>query len=385
MRIPSIMYHSVGTPDPGWIWSHLTIPVRRFESQMRWLSRNGYHTLTCEEYLHCMKEGASPGKAVLLTFDDGYLDNWTHAAPVLERYGFCGTIFVNPEFADPSEGCRPRMGEPGFDPARCMGFLNWDEMRAMERSGVMEIQSHAMTHTWYFSGPSVVDFHHPGDAYPWMDWNSRPDLKWASLGPEAHRGGWGAPVFEHAKSLAAPRYFPPEGVRERLETFCAQQDESFFTSSYWRSTLSAVYEDAARDAGPGRMETEQEYLERVRWELRESKAIIEEKLGKRVDVLCWPGGGNSAEAMKISAEYYAATTLPSSQRHLAGFDEYGCYRMARIGAPSVETSRGVVYPGGLYAGLVLREYGGDMLARTLRRAGKAMVLLTSYLFPQTQS
>lgn len=379
MRIPVIMYHSVGTVDQDWLWNHLTIPVERFDSQMRWLARNGYRTLCCDEYLQCQRDRRAPEKSVLLTFDDGYLDNWTHASAVLERYGFCGTVFVNPEFVDPSSGFRPRMDEPGFDASTGMGFLNWDELRLMEATGVMEVQSHAMTHTWFFSGPKVVDFHHPGDAYPWMDWNARPDMKWACLGPHAWRGGWGAPVYEHAKALAGPRYLPPEGVRERLETFCSQQEDGFFTTVYWRATLQAVLEDAMRGAGGGRFESRREYLERVHAELRESRDCLQRKLDKKVTVLCWPGGGNSPEAMRLSAELYSATTLPSSQRNLAGFDRHGCYRMARIAAPSVDTPAGTTYAGGLYAGLVMREYRGSEVARAMRRLGKACFLFGSYL------
>ena len=55
------------------------------------------------------------GKDIVLTFDDGYLDNWVFAYPLLEKYNLRGTIFVNPEFVDPSLEIRAncRMYGPG--------------------------------------------------------------------------------------------------------------------------------------------------------------------------------------------------------------------------------------------------------------------------------
>ena len=64
-----------------------------------------------------------------------------------------GTIFVNPDFVDPGDEVRPNLDDVAA--GRCRredllvpGFLNWAEMREMERSGVIDIPSHAITPTW---------------------------------------------------------------------------------------------------------------------------------------------------------------------------------------------------------------------------------------------
>ena len=88
----------------------------------------------------------------------------------------------------------------------------------MERSGVVDIQSHALTHTWYFSGPVLIDFHRPGNnRYPWLAWNLRPDQKPFYM--ENDQSGlvpWGAPIYEYEKALICKRYFPPEEVAEEM-------------------------------------------------------------------------------------------------------------------------------------------------------------------------
>lgn len=376
IEVPCIMYHTVGIPKPDWLWSFLTMPFETFDHEMRILKERGYRTLTSAEFLECHRTGEYPDKAVYLTFDDGYLDNWVFAAPILEKYGFCGTIFVNPDFVDPSTGLRPRYDELPVDEIQLHGFLNWDEMREMEKRGVMEIQSHAMTHTWYFSSSTIVDFHHPGDDHVWMDWNDRPEMKYAYLGPNAYSGNWGAPVYEHHKSLSGPAYTPDPSVREGLIAFAGEQGADFFERDEWRSSLVGKASELQAAADEGRMETNEEYLERVRWELSESKRVLEKELGKSVTVFCWPGGGYSEEAEAIAASLYPAVTVGSAKREQGGWDEHGCFKIARIGAQSIVFEDGsIVYPGGWYTWLFLKEYQGGKVARFFRMAYKAIILL----------
>jgi len=182
--VPVIMYHAVGPPSPDWIWQHVITPIDVFERQIKTLSKKGFHTITLLDLYGYMKyEKTIPEKAVVLTFDDGYLDNWVYVYPLLKKYGMTGTIFVNPEFVDPTDDYRPNLKDVWS--GRCKeknlgskGFLSWNEMRRMEEDGVMDIQSHSMTHTWYFCSEEIIDFHHPGNTqYPWLFWNASPERK----------------------------------------------------------------------------------------------------------------------------------------------------------------------------------------------------------------
>ena len=104
--VPIFYYHSI-SDDLTHPWSFLSLPTRVFEKQLRYLKDNGFKTLTVSE-LYSAKKSGIPDKTVVLTFDDGYLDNWVFAYPLLKKYGLKATIFVNPEFVDNSCGERLR-------------------------------------------------------------------------------------------------------------------------------------------------------------------------------------------------------------------------------------------------------------------------------------
>ena len=67
----------------------LSIPPADFEHQMAFLAQNGYHTITPHELYMAFTDGGDlPTNPVLITFDDGYADNYTYAYPLLKKYGF---------------------------------------------------------------------------------------------------------------------------------------------------------------------------------------------------------------------------------------------------------------------------------------------------------
>ena len=88
---------------------------------------------------------------------------------------------VNPDFVDPCPVKRETIEavwqkKLTLNQLQVEGFLNWAEMRQMEADRVMDIQSHTMTHTWYFNGPDIIGFHRPGsNVHPWLAWNERSD------------------------------------------------------------------------------------------------------------------------------------------------------------------------------------------------------------------
>ena len=88
--VPVLMYHHV-LPEAGFIASS----IAQFESQMRWLAENGWTTLDTETFRRYKRgETKVPKKSVLVTFDDGWRDNFIYAYPILKRYGLKATLFV---------------------------------------------------------------------------------------------------------------------------------------------------------------------------------------------------------------------------------------------------------------------------------------------------
>ena len=97
-RIPVLAYHSVMpqefyhpiNADNTWILHEET-----FYAQMRYLYENGFTTLTSYQLLDFLhNRGDLPDNPIIITFDDGYLDNYLYAAPILRKFGFTAMMFL---------------------------------------------------------------------------------------------------------------------------------------------------------------------------------------------------------------------------------------------------------------------------------------------------
>ena len=101
------------------------------------MRKKNFNTVSLQQLYDYMNEGIDiPKNSVVLTFDDGYLDNWVFAFPLLKKYGYTGTIYVNPEFVDPRNRCRKTLqdvwnGEIVIEKLKTTGFLSWHEMKEM--------------------------------------------------------------------------------------------------------------------------------------------------------------------------------------------------------------------------------------------------------------
>jgi len=229
--VPAVMFHSIGLENSDWSKAYLSEPYKVFYKKIELLKKRGTHFWHWKQLYSYMKNGNGRTRpTIVLTFDDGYLDNWVYAFPILKKFGAKATVFVNPEFIDSSTAPRPTLDDVWAGNLReqdlsAKGFLNLAEMKKMEETGLVDIQSHSLTHTWYFSGPKLVDFHKPGNKkYPWLAWNMRSDFKPLYMSKsENNIVPWGTPVYEYEKALICKRYFPPEDVAEKIETFVKQR------------------------------------------------------------------------------------------------------------------------------------------------------------------
>lgn len=123
--IQILMYHCIDrVPAGNEAAADMYVSPEKFEEDLKYLSENGYETVLPGELVN----GASlPEKPVMITFDDGYLDNYTNAFPLLKKYNMKAEISVIASFAE--------------DPART-AYMNWDQIREMSDSGLVEFGSH---------------------------------------------------------------------------------------------------------------------------------------------------------------------------------------------------------------------------------------------------
>ena len=123
-KVLVLNYHMVNT-----MFISLAVEPSDFDWQMKYLVDHGYHTITPDElYDFLAGQGTLPDRPVLITFDDGYVDNYTNAYPILKKYNLKATIFIVTGFV-----------------SKRKGYLTWDQLREMEQNGIT-MQSHTVTH-----------------------------------------------------------------------------------------------------------------------------------------------------------------------------------------------------------------------------------------------
>lgn len=134
--VPVLTYHSV-LPRAEMDRTNLVLmSLERFTEQMAFLKRHGYHPVTLQE-LAAFVAGRGvklPPKPVVITFDDGYEDNYTYARPVLQAAGFTAVVSVVVKYSDETSAGRT------VDPT--LRYLTWDQLREMTAEGVFEVESH---------------------------------------------------------------------------------------------------------------------------------------------------------------------------------------------------------------------------------------------------
>ena len=124
--VPVLNYHQVEEKNGN----PLTLWPDQFEAQMDYLAEEGYTTISIDEMMDAFEQGTPlPEKPVVITFDDGYADNYEYAYPILKKHGFKATIFLIYDFTNTYPG-----------------YLTWAQIDEMKASGLIRFESHTMTH-----------------------------------------------------------------------------------------------------------------------------------------------------------------------------------------------------------------------------------------------
>ena len=131
--IPALMYHSISEQSPGWP-ADLCVKPGVFEEHLHFLKERGYNVVTARQAMILLKSGQNVMNTVILTFDDGYEDNYTQAFPLLKKNGFRGNFFV----------IGKNVGKT-FNQNGVIKYMSFTQMKEMHEQG-MEIGSHTMSH-----------------------------------------------------------------------------------------------------------------------------------------------------------------------------------------------------------------------------------------------
>lgn len=126
-RVSVLMYHHIQRDyvEP----EYLTVTTETFHQHLQYLTDKGYQTIWPEALVKFFDQGETlPSKAVLLTFDDGYFDFFTEAYPVIKEFHLPATVFVITDM----------IGQPGY--------LTWETMGEMQKSGLIFFANHTTNH-----------------------------------------------------------------------------------------------------------------------------------------------------------------------------------------------------------------------------------------------
>ena len=122
VNVPVLMYHAVS--DDLWGYWDLFVSPQTIEEELLYLQENGFDTIWFEDLSHV----EDYEKPVILTFDDGYDDNYTELFPLLQKYNAKATIFVIPK----------AIGTPHK--------MTAEQIYELSQSGLVSIQSHTYSH-----------------------------------------------------------------------------------------------------------------------------------------------------------------------------------------------------------------------------------------------
>jgi len=133
LHVPILMYHHISSLPPlAYSQVGLTVTDDAFSAQLAYLRSHGYHSITLVDLFDALYYGTPlPANPVVLTFDDGYLDNYTDAYPLLRRYGMVGEFAVISAYPGITLGVNR--------------YMTWEQIQTMAVRG-MEVESHTIDH-----------------------------------------------------------------------------------------------------------------------------------------------------------------------------------------------------------------------------------------------
>ena len=276
-----LMYHSIDSEkNKGGIF------VDEFEEHIKWIKDK--KTFKMEELKGL--DYKLPKNSILITFDDGYKNNYTLAFPILKKYNMKATIFLNTKFIEKDEA-----------------YLSWDEIREMYESGLIDFQLHTHSHQLTVKDIEVLAFY-DNESSPYFkresyslffdgNYDEKKDAKKLN----------GLPVFKLRSKISIPGYKPKKNFVEKYRSIVELQENK--SEKEKKKFLNRLFKEK-KDEFFDKI-SEEQFKETVKFEILENKKIISEKLGKTPDSLAYPWGhrykGNRDDIKKLGVDIFITT------------------------------------------------------------------------------
>ena len=276
-RLPVFHFHEV-TPE-------------LLEPKLAYLADNGYRTVTSAAITRLVRNGTPPApRSVVLAFDDAWSSLWTVAGPLLRKYSMQCVTYAIPGRIHDAAQLRPTIEQGLRDPASLDAaaepLVTWPELEHLHNEGVVDVQSHTLTHSMIFAAPVISGFVTPEFARESS--LDRPRLDSNGTVRFLDPGELGAPLYLRRSRMSDALRFCPAHDLQRLaqQHVAAHGGARFFERAGWRDELLTVI-------GPvrGTSEAASARDAAIERELVGARDLIEGALkGHRVDHICLPWG-----------------------------------------------------------------------------------------------
>jgi peptidoglycan/xylan/chitin deacetylase (PgdA/CDA1 family) len=279
----------------------------KFEEQLKYLVENNYKTLNSDELYQSLL-GIIPNKekTIVLTFDDGWKNLYTVVYPLLKKYNLNAVCFLITDLmpdVDHKNNNIKTSGENFVYPDSKI-LCNWEEIKEMHKSGIIDFQSHSKNHYLISTSSKIIDFVYPNfDTYALNI--DIPLFRYKEIDNYNRNVALGTPIYENDSRFSGKkRYLDDEKLRSLCINYVYKNGNAdFFSQLNWRNKLNKVVENySLKNRNNGFYENENELKEAIYVEMRESKLKIENILGKSVNHFCYPWWVGSETALEISKE-----------------------------------------------------------------------------------
>ena len=247
-----------------------------------------------------------PENSILVTFDDGYKNNYTEVFPILKKYGIKATIFINTKYIEKDED-----------------YLKWNQIREMYESGLVDFQMHTHSHGLTIRTPEIKGFFLETE-------NKIIKREYFSLFVKDEKKDFKTfkfeklTIFKIRSQIAISGYKLKNNFLEKYnelnkkwENLSDDKRKDKWNKEF-RKNFKEYFEKVSK----------KEFLEKVEFEIKENKRIIEEKLNKKVEFLAYPWGhrysGRKSKLEEFGAKYFVLTSEKANKQKI------NCKKIRRI-------------------------------------------------------
>lgn len=281
--IPVFLYHQVNNLS--------NVKPDVFEEHLKILKEKNMNTITLSEY----GKKETPKNSVLITFDDGYYDNYKIVFPLLKKYNMKATVFLNTLYIGEKRWGETKIeinGTANYNAIKkynALGdgtteqYMTWSEIKEMYDSGLVDFQAHSHKHMAIFKGLEFQGVFEK-DSLDCTDVFLYGDVEegFPKFPKRGEYSGKGFIINREFFKKFQEYYF--KELKGKSEKEILTLGQKYIDEHIEPYVMVESWEDAEK---------------RISEEFLLNKNIIEEKLGNKVEYFCWPWGHRSRETVSL--------------------------------------------------------------------------------------